>query len=84
MSCSSQRDMTDEEMDEVQWDEDDSLQVEEKGQGFILRSSSSATTSEAPRLKKWSHASLKNAQGGVCGGFVSADSRARTTRRTRR
>ncbi|KAK8790190.1 hypothetical protein WA588_000357 [Blastocystis sp. NMH] len=59
----SQRDMTDEEMDEVQWDEDDSLQVEEKGQGFILRSSSSATTSEAPRLKKWSHASLKNAQG---------------------
>ena len=50
-------------MDEVQWDEDDSLQVEEKGQGFILRSSSSATTSEAPRLKKWSHASLKNVQG---------------------
>lgn len=84
MSCSSQRDMTDEEMDEVQWDEDDSLQVEEKGQGFILRSSSSATTSEAPRLKKWSHASLKNAQGWVCGGFVSADSRARTTRRTMR
>ena len=59
---SSQRDMTDEEMDEIQWDEDDSLQAEEKGQGFILRSSNAAG-GEAPRLKKWSHASLKNAQG---------------------
>lgn len=56
------RDMTEEESDEIRWSEEDSLQAEGKGQGYILRSGSTSTEIREKK-KKWSRSSLRGCQG---------------------
>ena len=56
------RDMTEEESDEIRWSEEDSLQAEGKGQGYILRSGSTSTEIREKK-KKWSRSSRRGCQG---------------------